>query len=1355
MLRSQRHVNSLGRPAAPAVHKVLPHLLLAAVLPWLVSVLLHGSSRDATTSGFQGLDLQFPGEGAGGSSVGSTLRCFIWGACPATHGRWRNHGSPPRRASLLQRRQAVSDVKVSKRFRTKQDSKPAAVGLDVAAVRQRDLKSLEGYADNGDYRSARALFDRMVAKGLDPGYGSHVAVLKSYANGGRSKEAVEWFERVVRAGFEPPSAVYSLVLRACERGGQQEEAEAWFERMKREGVELTSEAFTSVVASCILAGDDAAAIQHLLELQADPSIELHSATAMLNAVLRVVARQGDVPAAVRWFAQYPAFLAVPDKTTFRTMVETCAEAGDPDGAIAWLQSMEDAGFEADSDDQQEIIRAYVKAEDPSGAARWFNKLAASGVSFSESVYSNAVLLCARSDEPELAAQWIDRMVAAGYEPDKLTYTTLVRAWAEKNDTKSALNAFETMVKAGRSPDVFAYNALLSAYKYAGDMKGMLRQYARMSRSGVEADSRTYGLLLEAAAKAGAIDEASTWLRRFEQSGLDVADVPYDKVIQSFSQSGNADAACDWAVKGLDAGRNLGLVTYNSIIKACLNAKQSKRAKSWLKRMGPETVLPHQSTYMMFIRNSARCGSADAAADWHRKMTDDAGLTPTAESFRAVVTAYVNSAKSDTKAVAWFEEMIAAGLKPDLPTYTSIVNLFAKKGDMTGASDWFERMVAAGIKPDVKAYTTLIMCCARQRGGATFAARWLDWMIAQGVEPDAIAYNIVLGSHARAGDMGSAAALTRRMKDSGMRPSKESYDLLLKGCVKHRNLRSAEKWLAAMAEDGVKPDAHLLQTIKRHRGVRNLRFDEEDGQDSAMSASDEDDEKDQGEADAADLEPAEDSSERAAAAKMLEDIQAEGSETADQSAAEILQTFAKQGGSPRMAAALFYQLQETGHTADAATYQALINCCVEARQMNGAIQWLEKMTEESMEADDALLGSIIHGALQLGGGKASNLLGRVAATAGDNKKKLRQRYDFMVQWFSRNGRLDLADQWYEKAAAKGLRLRKLTCLAAARACVGVYSDNQVLTWMRRSIWEGEKSDIPDERKLWQSSADVAKVAAVLEEFLGGVIYQKDGRPTSSNLPSQDGLDAAMKWVDRTRLSTQWLEQLGLTETPALPYAGIAVAHTQLGRHVEAAAWFDKAIASGLKPLRRVFYVMMDACGGDTAAAAQWFERLSVTFKAKPQAPAYASVLRCACRACDTAAADAWFDRMITAGRAPNLPLYRGIFKLQLSSNNGPAVFKILRTATDTFTNKTDLPKPAGMTEDVVNELWERALIRLATREEPDHELLHSAASCLLESGLHLKPTTMGAVRKAVGPERLRQLCEELGLDIEMVAGSLTV
>jgi pentatricopeptide repeat protein len=80
-----------------------------------------------------------------------------------------------------------------------------------------------------------------------------------------------------------------------------------------------------------------------------------------------------------------------------------------------------------------------------------------------------------------------------------------------------------------------------------------------------------------------------------------------------------------------------------------------------------------------------------------------------------------------EAVAVMDRMLDAGLLPCLTTYTALMSLFCRAGDLASARRIFHAMHASGVEPNTITYSSLINGCDKANDLAA-ACHYFDEML---------------------------------------------------------------------------------------------------------------------------------------------------------------------------------------------------------------------------------------------------------------------------------------------------------------------------------------------------------------------------------------------------------------------------------------------------------------------------------------------------------------------------------------------------------------------------------------------------------------------------------------------------
>merc|ERR1719506_697917 len=133
-----------------------------------------------------------------------------------------------------------------------------------------------------------------------------------------------------------------------------------------------------------------------------------------------------------------------------------------------------------------------------------------------------------------------------------------------------------------------------------------------------------------------------------------------------------------------------------------------------------------------------------------------------------------------KAEQLLEEIVKAGLQPDIISYNSVIHASAKQGDIKRAEWWLAAMRDGGAVPNTISYNILIDTCVKA-GDSQAAENWLARMIYDGVEANEVSYATVIHAHTKRGEIACAEQWLRKMIQAGFEPSTVSHNSFIYAC----------------------------------------------------------------------------------------------------------------------------------------------------------------------------------------------------------------------------------------------------------------------------------------------------------------------------------------------------------------------------------------------------------------------------------------------------------------------------------------------------------------------------------------------------------------------------------------------
>ncbi|KAG9063724.1 hypothetical protein KI688_003835 [Linnemannia hyalina] len=322
--------------------------------------------------------------------------------------------------------------------------------------------------------------------------------------------------------------------------------------------------------------------------------------------------------------------------------------------------------------------------------------------------------------------------------------------------------------------VFSHGFYTTAiHRFGRDQKFDYMNYTLdlMRRQGLKPLEDTYSAIIDAHSKAGNLREAQQAYQEVLAAGLVPTNKTLGPMLEAVGAMGEYDMTRQLVGQMNSSGVSSNEYTFSALLQSVSldSAKSVQLFNELSKQMVPNTV-----NYNILIRAFQRQSDLDGA-------------------FRV------------------FRSMVADGVRPDKFTFSSILSLFAIRGDTNGAEAFWNEMVGVhGVKPNAFAYGSMmhVYCTAEDMLSAQTVYRE---MIQSSIMPNEVIFGTLLNAYARHGDLTQMLSIYDAMRSEDLKPNSYIYSNLLFGLVKDGDMPAAQRLYDTMVEDGFGHNV-LAQTI---------------------------------------------------------------------------------------------------------------------------------------------------------------------------------------------------------------------------------------------------------------------------------------------------------------------------------------------------------------------------------------------------------------------------------------------------------------------------------------------------------------------------------------------------------------
>ncbi|KAI5085013.1 hypothetical protein GOP47_0001182, partial [Adiantum capillus-veneris] len=332
---------------------------------------------------------------------------------------------------------------------------------------------------------------------------------------------------------------------------------------------------------------------------------------------------------------------------------------------------------------------------------------------------------------------LEQMKLEGFSPNSITFTCLINACGSVGNIQRGQELHADIVKFGllkegmalgtalldmyancgmlaeaqelfdnsSARDVVAWTALITGYAQGGCAKEALDCYDRMQSEGSFPNAITYSSILKACGSIEALDRGQEIHAKIIQEGLLEKDrVVANALLDLYAKCGLLEKA-----QGLfDERQVVDVISWTSLITGYTLYSFGEEALSCFKEMRDEGFPPDIVTFSCVLKACSMIGAVRQSQVIHDEIVRWGLLETNRAICTALVDMYANCGML-IEAQGVFDKM----LRRDVIVWTALLEGYAQVGKDDVVFYSFDKMTREGIKPNLITFTILInSCCHR-------------------------------------------------------------------------------------------------------------------------------------------------------------------------------------------------------------------------------------------------------------------------------------------------------------------------------------------------------------------------------------------------------------------------------------------------------------------------------------------------------------------------------------------------------------------------------------------------------------------------------------------------------------------
>ncbi|GAA0169168.1 chaperone [Lithospermum erythrorhizon] len=430
------------------------------------------------------------------------------------------------------------------------------------------------------------------------------------------------------------------------------------------------------------------------------------------------------------------------------------------------------------------------------------------------------------------------IIDRGYTPNTFARNVVIDVLFKLELVEVALNVF----KETEAPNFLSFSIVITNLCKLNALVSIKDVHTRMMRKGYYLNGETYLMILSCFGKAGRIREAFQLLGLMISLGFRICVRHWSILIDMFCKCGRLDVAYLLLRKMVESGYSPNVETYTPLIKGFLESNKSSKAFELLYIMESKGCYVDLVLCNVLIHSLSKMGRCNDALDVFYSL-QERGLSPDAYTFCSMIDVVCSLRQYALLPVI----LDGFTVQPDLVVCNSLINYFCKAGHPVGAIEFYEDMIDRGYAPDKYSFTTLIgaLCKAGRTDDAVnvykgivrshcgLDARFHTVIVSGLIKSgkfnraitlfreavthkfplDIVSYTIVIDTLFKCGQTEEAYNLFSQMKEAGIAPGLEIYNLILSHFCKYKNVKMVKEIIQEMVVMGIKVDCTTICSMK--------------------------------------------------------------------------------------------------------------------------------------------------------------------------------------------------------------------------------------------------------------------------------------------------------------------------------------------------------------------------------------------------------------------------------------------------------------------------------------------------------------------------------------------------------------
>ncbi|KAF9183088.1 hypothetical protein BGZ51_004234 [Haplosporangium sp. Z 767] len=329
----------------------------------------------------------------------------------------------------------------------------------------------------------------------------------------------------------------------------------------------------------------------------------------------------------------------------------------------------------------------------------------------------------------------------------------------------------------------------------------------MRKQGLEPLEDTYSAIVDAHSKAGNLREAQRAYQDILAAGLTPVNTTFGPMLEAVGKMGDYDMTKQLVDQMNASGMSSNEYTFSALLQSL--SHDPDKSVGLFDELSKQ-VEPNIVNYNLLIRTFQYHGDLDGAFRVFRTMVQN-HVQPDQYTFSSILSLFASRGDAEGAEIFWNEMVNVHRVVPNAHAYGSMMHAYCTTEDMLRAQTVYREMIQAGIMPNEVIFGTLLNAYAR-RGDLTQMLSIYDAMRAEGLKPNSYIYSNLLFGLVKDGDMIAARRLYENMEEDGFGNNVLAQTILMKGYLDQGDFEESQEVYKNMLRSGLIPNFMTYATL---------------------------------------------------------------------------------------------------------------------------------------------------------------------------------------------------------------------------------------------------------------------------------------------------------------------------------------------------------------------------------------------------------------------------------------------------------------------------------------------------------------------------------------------------------------